>query len=60
MAATNAQMRLKTSFELGGALASAGLFCLLMFPFLADGNGDRKRVRGGGRKASAAVCRAGY
>lgn len=60
MVARNTQMRLKISFKLGGALASAGLFCLLIFLFLADGNGDRKRVQGGRRKASAVVCRAGY
>lgn len=39
-------------------LRRAELFCLLTFPILADG--DRKRVQGGRRRASAVVYGAGY
>lgn len=50
MAPENTQTRKRTLVELGGVLASTELFCLLTFPILADGNGDRKRARGGRRE----------
>ncbi len=56
MAPENTQMRLTILVKLGGMYASAELFCLLTFPTLADGNGDRKRVQGGRRKKPALLC----
>ena len=34
----------------------AELFCLLTFPILTDGNGDRKRARGGREEEKQALC----